>query len=158
MFVSFGNTLSMFWMSAISGSFWAIQFNLPRVRARLGRVCTSPRCDKGGVVEDIKLLHNALAMYTVSFYLTQVLSLVFQFFLLTIWLADMPHIYIEEYHIVDSLIPACGINSVDGFLRYIFCQVHRETIENNRSYSWSPKSYSLGCQKVHLMLLSWDHV
>ena len=152
MFVTFGNTLSMFWMSAISGSFWAIQFNLPRVRARLGRVCTSPRCDKGGVVEDIKMLHNALAMYTVSFYLTQVLSLVFQFFLLTIWLADMPHIYIEEYHIVDSLIPACGINSVDGFLRYIFAN------ENNRSYSWSPKSYSLGCQKVHLMLLSWDHV
>ena len=129
MFVSFENTLSMFWMSAISGSFWAIQFNLPRVRARLGRVCTSPRCDKGGVVEDIKMLHYALAMYTVSFYLTQVLSLVFQFFLLTIWLADMPHIYIEEYHIVDSLIPACGINSVDGFLRYIFCRVHTKTIE-----------------------------
>ena len=39
-----------------------------RVRARLGRVGTSPRCDKGGVVEDIKMLHYALAMYTAVSY------------------------------------------------------------------------------------------
>ena len=139
MFVSFGNTLSMFWMSAISGSFWAIQFNLPRVRARLGHVCTSPRCDKGGVVQDIKMLHNALAMYTVSFYLTQVLSLVLQFFLLTIWLADMLHIhrgisYCWQFNSSLWNQQCWWLSAI-----YFLSSAH----ENNRSYSWSPKSYSI---------------
>ena len=99
------------------------------------------------------MLHNALAMYTVSFYLTQVLSLVFQFFLLTLWLADMPHTYIEKYHIVDSLIPACGIKSVDGFLRYIFCQVQTKTIEVIPGVPNYILYIQFGWHKVHLMLL-----